>query len=219
MPNARSRSVTTESQREILRHRPGDIVRDGRRADAALGADHGDDPADRLGVGRREQSADRAHHVERADRRDHVVADAAPDQLAVEHDVVGAADDDDARSGVAELGQRVEAGQNGIAAAFRLQHDDVGRRRAAIGFDGGGDAAHLDFDMRLAETAVFAGRLDGGRGFHRFAERLDRDARRRRDVLVARRRLRRALRLRCDGLECGSDHLPRSLIAPLLESG
>ena len=52
MPKARSRSATTESSDEIARDRPGDVVRDGGSADAALGADHGDDAADRLGVGR-----------------------------------------------------------------------------------------------------------------------------------------------------------------------
>ena len=38
--------------------------------------------------------------------------------------------------------------------------------------------------MRLAEAAVLARRLHGGGGFHRLAERLHRDARRRRDMLV-----------------------------------
>ena len=47
----------------------------------------------------------------RADRRDQVVADAAPDQLAIEHDVVDAADHDDAGAGVADFGQRIEAGR------------------------------------------------------------------------------------------------------------
>ena len=162
---------------------------DGGGADAALGADHRDDAADRFGVGRGEQAANRAHHVDGADRRNHVVADAAPNQLAVERDIVGPADHDDAGAGVAEFGQRIEAGQDAVAAAFRFQHDDIGRRRTAIGFDRGGDAAHLDFDMRLAETPIFAGRLDRGRGFDRLAERLDGHARRRRDVLVAGGRL------------------------------
>ena len=104
--------MTTRIEREIARHRPGDVVGDGGGADAALGADHRDDAADRLGVGRGEQPADRAHDVDRADRRDQVVADAAPDQLAIERDVVGPADHDDARAGVAELGKRIEAGQD-----------------------------------------------------------------------------------------------------------
>ena len=51
-------------QREIARDRPGDVVGDGGCADAALGADDGDDAADRLGFRRREQPADRAHHVD-----------------------------------------------------------------------------------------------------------------------------------------------------------
>ena len=65
-----------------------------------------------------------------------------------------------------------------------FEHDDVRRRRTAIGLDRGGDAAHLDFHMRLAETAVLAGGLHGGGGFHRLAEGLDRDARRGRDMFV-----------------------------------
>ena len=54
-----------------------------------------------------------------------------------------------------------------------------------IGLDGRGDAAHLDLEMRLAQAPVFAGRLHGRGGFDRLAERLDRDPRRRRDMLVA----------------------------------
>ena len=53
-------------QRQIARDRPGDVMGDGGRADAALGADDGDDAADRLGFRRREQVADRAHHVDGA---------------------------------------------------------------------------------------------------------------------------------------------------------
>ena len=49
---------------EIVRDREADIVGDGGGADAALGADHGDDAADRLGVGRRKQSAHRAHDLQ-----------------------------------------------------------------------------------------------------------------------------------------------------------
>ena len=92
--------------------RPGDIVGDRGGADAALGADHRQDLADRLGVRGVEQRADRAHHVDGGDRRDQVVADAAPDQLAIEQHVVVAADDDDPRAGVADIGQRVEPVEN-----------------------------------------------------------------------------------------------------------
>ena len=70
--------------------------------------------------------------------------------------------------------------------------------------------------MRLAETAVLAGGLDRGRGFHRLAERLHRDARCRRNVVLGDDNL--------DGCGCGgfyglSDHLPTSLILALLLSG
>ena len=189
---------------QVARDRPGDVVRDGRGADAALGADHRDHAADRLGVRRGEQAADRAHHVERADRRDQVVADAAPHQLAIEHDVVVPADHDHPGAGVADLGERVEAGEQVLAAALRFEHDDVRRRRIAVGLDRGGDAAHLDLEMRLVQPAVFAGGLDGGGGLDGFAERLDRDARRRRDVLAGHGALARRLRLRwaCSLLIC-----------------
>ncbi len=39
--------------------------------------------------------------------------------------------------------------------------------------------------MRLGHAPVFAGALDGGGGFHGFAEGLHGNARRRRDVLIA----------------------------------
>ena len=55
-------------EREVVGDREGDIVGDGGSADAAFGADHGDDAADRLGVRRREQSADRAHDLQHVDR-------------------------------------------------------------------------------------------------------------------------------------------------------
>ncbi len=41
-------------QRQIAGDRPGDVVGDGGRADAALGADDGNDAADGLGFRRRE---------------------------------------------------------------------------------------------------------------------------------------------------------------------
>ena len=113
----------------VARDRPGDVVRDRRGADAALGADHRERAADRLGVGRVEQAGDRADEVERADRRDQVVADAAPHHLAIEHDVVEMADHDHARAGVADLGERIEPVEQLLAAAVRLDDDDVRRRR------------------------------------------------------------------------------------------
>ena len=176
-------------------------MRDGRGADAALGADHSDDAAERLGIGRREQAADRAHDVERGDRRDQIFADAAAHQLAIEQHVVDAADDDDAGAGVADLGQLIEAGEHVLGRrVLGFEQIDVRRRRGAIGLGGRGHAAHLDLQMRLAQPPVLARRLHGGGGFDRLAERLDRDARRRRDMLVARRRRSGGFGLGCCGL-------------------
>ena len=67
-----------------------------------------------------------------------------------------------------------------------------------IGLDRGGDAAHLDLEMRLAQAPILAGGLDGGGGLDGLAEGLHRDARRRRDMLAA-RRARRA----SGGSDCG----------------
>ena len=92
-----------------------------------------------------------------------------------------------------------------------------GRRRRAIGLDGGRHAAHLDLEMGLAEAAVFARRLHGGRGFHRLAKRLHRHPRRRRNVIVCRRR--RDVRLRFGVLTRVADHLPVSLSLALSASG
>ncbi len=170
---------------EIVRDREADIVGDGGRADAALGADHGDDAADRLGVGRRKQPADRAHDLQHVDRRNQIIADAAPHQLAIERDIVHAADDDDTRAGVAIIGELIEAGEDVVAAVLRFQNDDVRRRRALIGFDRRRQAAHLDAQMRLGHAPVLAGRLDRGGGVDVLAEGLHRDARRRRDMFVA----------------------------------
>src|SRR5262249_61765037 len=110
---------------QVAGDRPGDVVRDRGGADAALGSDHRDGAADRPRVGRGEQAGHRAHHVEHADRRHQVVAHPTAHQLAVEHDVIELADDDDAGAGVAYVGERIEAGQQVVTAAFRLDDDDV----------------------------------------------------------------------------------------------
>src|SRR5262249_53853832 len=129
-------------QREVPGDRPGDVVGDGGGADAAFGADDGDDAPHSLGFRRGEQVADRAHHVERGDRPDQIVADAAAHQLAIQRDVVDAADYHDAGAGVADRSELVEPGQD-VVAAFGLEDDDIRGRRRAIGLDGGDHAAHL----------------------------------------------------------------------------
>jgi hypothetical protein len=84
-------------EHEIAGDGESHIVGDRRGADAAFRAHDRDDAPDRLGVRRREQAADRAHGLQRAHRRDQIIADAAPHQFAIERDVVHAADDDHAR--------------------------------------------------------------------------------------------------------------------------
>ena len=177
---------------EIVRDREADIVGDGGRADATLGADHRDDAADRLGVGRRIQPADRAHDLQHVDRRNQIIADAAPHQLAVERDVIHTADDDDTRAGVAIIGELIETGEDVVAAVLRFQNDDVRRRRALIGFDRRRQTAHLDAQMRLGQAPVIAGCLNGGGGVDVLAEGLHRHARRRRDMFVAAGGIRKA---------------------------
>ena len=158
-------------------------MRDGGRADAALCADDGDDAADGDGLRRREQAADRAHHIEGFDRSNHVIADAAAHQFAIGRDIIFIADHDDTRSGVAHGCEFIEAGKD-IAAAFGLEDDHVRGGHGVIGFDGGSHAAHLDGEMRLAEAPVYAGRLHRLGGLRRFAEGLHRHARGRSDVIV-----------------------------------
>ena len=96
-------------QCEIARDCPRHVVRDGRRSDTALCTDDGDDAADGLRFGCGEQPADRAYHVDGVHRRDHIIADAATNQFAIKHDVIDAADHDDARAGIAHGCELIEA--------------------------------------------------------------------------------------------------------------
>jgi len=76
--NARSRSATTEIQRQIARDRPGDVMGDSGCADAALCADDCDDPARRLLLPAPRTGRKSRRTTSRAfDRRNHIVADAA----------------------------------------------------------------------------------------------------------------------------------------------
>ena len=183
----------TECQIEIRDNRfegkiagdsPCDVMRHGRSADAALGADDRNDASHRLGIRCRKQAANRPHNVDRADRHHQIFADAASRQLAVKRDVVDATDDDHARAGVADFGELIEAGENIIGASIGLDQDNVRRRRTAVGFGCGGNAAHLDFNVRFCQTPILAGGLNCGGGFNRFAKGLDRDSRRRCDMRV-----------------------------------
>jgi hypothetical protein len=205
--------MTTESSARSRAIAPGHVVRDGGCADAALGADDRDDPTDGDRLRRREQAADRAHHVEGLDRSNDIVADPAPDQFAVGRDIIGAADHDDPGPGVADGCELIEALEH-VVGAFGLQHDHVRRGGLVIGVDGGGNTAHMNRQMDLAEAAVLAGRSHRGCGRDRCAKRLHRHPRRRRDVFFGRRRE--------VSLFFGffaADHLPVSLSLALSASG
>ena len=78
-------------------------------------------------------------------------------------------------------------------------------------------AAHLDLEMGLAEAAVFARRLHGGRGFHGLAKGLHRHTRRRRNVIVRGGGM--SVRLLFGVLARVADHLPVSLSLAFSASG
>lgn len=201
-------------QRKVAGDGPGDVVRDGGGADAALGADNRDDAANGLGFGNGEQATDRAHDVERRDRRDQIVADATADEFTIQRDVIDAADDDDAGAGVTHARELIEPAEY-VAASFGLEHDNVRRRRGAVGFGRGGETAHLDLEMGLRQTTILAASLHCCGGLDRFAERLHRDARRRSDMLVGDRRSRFVFLV----LAGVVDHFARSLNLALVVSG
>ena len=172
-------------EHQVARNGKGNVVGDGRGADAAFGADDRDDATDGLGVRGREQTTHGAHDLKRADRRNQIIADAASHQLAIERYIIHPPDDDDARGGVTHRRQLIEPAEDVFVAALRLEDNDIRRRRVLIGLDRGDQAAHLNAQVRSGHPAIFAGRLDRGRGLNGFAERLHRNARRRRDTLVA----------------------------------
>ncbi len=107
-------------RRELARDRPGEVVRDGRCADAALGADDRDGAADRLRARRVKQVRDRLDDVQGVDGRDQVVAHAAAREFAVEQHVVDVADDEHLRARVADLGQAVEVGEERLPVVLRF---------------------------------------------------------------------------------------------------
>ena len=90
---------------------PRQVVADRRRPNPSLGADDRDGAADGVGTRRPEKLGERGNEVENADRCDEVLADATAHQLAVQHDFVGMADDDDLGAGVAGLRRACRDGQ------------------------------------------------------------------------------------------------------------
>jgi len=139
-------------------------------------------------------------------RRDQILVDALADHLAIERDIVHVADDDDLGSCVADFGKRAELGEEFRTGGARLDHDEVRRRRLLVVLHGGGNAAHVNRQMRLGEAAILAGALNGATRRRLLAEGMDRDARHRLHYMCAvifggdmrDRRLGRGPRLRVD---------------------
>ena len=156
---------------EDARNRPGEIMRNIGGADAALGADHRDDAPQRFRVRSVVEMRHVLNEVQHLERRHDIIADAARGQHAIERDVVLVADDDDLGAGVAIFRQVVEIGDQAGAVGDRLDDDEIGRRRAAEGLDGGGDAAHVDLHVRLQHPAVHRRAFDRSRRRARFRKR------------------------------------------------
>ena len=135
------------------------------------------DVADRLGLRIVVEIGDRLHELQRRDRLDQVLADAALQQIAIEHDVVGVPDHDDLGAGIAALGQPIELGDNLLARQTALDDDQVRRRVLLVVRHRRLDAAHVHADVRLGEPAVLRRDLQDLRHGDVLAEGLDRDAR------------------------------------------
>ena len=76
-------------------------MRNRRGADAALGAHYRDDAAETAGAWCYIELGEAAQQVQRSQRRDQILADAAAHQVAIELHVVDVADHDDLGAGVA----------------------------------------------------------------------------------------------------------------------
>ena len=194
------------------RDRPGDVVGNGGLR-PAFGADHRDDRPTGLASGG-EQPADRADDVERADRRAGV-ADPAPHHRGEQR---RCAADPTTGAGVAHLGGRSRP-PDIVTAALGLDHGDVGRRRAAIGFDRSGDPP-LRSEVGL--VGADPRRPPGWRRRSRRSRKRPGSRLRRQRVLAG------GLDLGWFGVRCVchylpiitcQDHLPRSLVLRKVMSG
>src|ERR1700724_364418 len=154
-------------------------MRDRGCPDPALGTGYGEDLADGLCSRARVKMRDGANEIEDIERRDEIFADAARDKLAVKNDVVGAPDDNYLGAGIAEFGKGFDVRDEFAPAGGRIEDDDVWRWSVAVRFDRAERPAQVHAHVRPLHPAIGGGRLDDPRGFRRFAERLQGDARHR----------------------------------------
>ncbi len=116
-------------------------------------------------------------NMDRANRRDHVLADTAAQQFAVEHHIIDQADDHDLGAGIAALGELIELIEHLVALECGFDDDQVRCRALLVVCNGCMCTAHVHTDMRLGEPPVLGRDLDDFGGLRRFAKALDRDAR------------------------------------------
>ena len=100
--------------------------------------------------------------LEHADGGDQILADAAAQELAIEHDVVEMADDHDFGGGVAKPGQAIEFREHGGAVEQGFDDDEIGRGGVAIEGASPVDAPHLHAHARPGKPPVLRRLLDRG---------------------------------------------------------
>ena len=218
MPKARSRSITTESSARSRAIAQATLWATVDAPTPPLAPTTARTRPTAMASDRREQAADRAHHIKGGDRADHVVVDAAAHQFAIGRGILGVADQRP-RGCRDRRRWRDRRGRPAMSSLpCGLQDDHVGRRRGAVGLGGGRHAAHVDGETRLAEAAILARRAHGGGGFLGLAKGLHADARRRRDIVVRGRRGLVEMIFGVFVFAC-ADHLSVSLSLALSASG
>ena len=139
------------------RDRGSHVVGDGRRADAAFRSDKGEGAPKFVGAVLIEtrNGADDQHRI---DRRHEVFADPACEQVAVNGDVVGVADDDHFGAGLADVGELIELGielGDGRELSMTTRFGGAARRYSSIAAAmPPGDTVAWARDMRRSATAL-----------------------------------------------------------------
>ncbi len=148
----------------------GDVVANGARPGTTLGADKGHDPAEgrRFGVGM--DGGEAIDELRHAERRHDIVAHAAPQQLAIEQDVVDMADGDDLGGRIADLGEAIEIREHLVAVEERLDDEEARGWGFVEGHHRGLNPAHAHRHIGLGKTPVGRGVADHGGGVLVLAE-------------------------------------------------
>src|SRR6185437_12338042 len=140
------------------------------------GRDKADGATDRGGAVGGEQIGDGGDNLGGARRQHDIFGDTGPDQLAIEHYIVGVAEDDQSGGGVAHLGEAQQRRRNFGGRQARLHQNQVGRRIGLVGFDRTVEPAIMGGEGHFRHAAIMDRRLDQLGGLGMLAERLDRNA-------------------------------------------